>query len=526
MGGFDFGQLAIPLVAIGIVVALLLVAAIYSQFYIKVPPDQVAVITGGGKMRTVWGGSTLRKPVVERVDYMSLAPFEIDLEVRSAISQGGVAVNVQGRVLVRFDSSQESLQTSTQRFLRTDRESLRQTFSEILAGHMRSIISGMTIEQLNQSRDDLTTKVKTEAEVDLRNMGLTIDVLVIQHISDDDHFIESLGRKRVAEVIRDAEIGEAEAKRESQIKSAEARQLGAVAEAQAAATIAEAERERDVRKAQAQALVQAEQATAAQAGPLAEANARKGVVTAEVAVEAERVKAETEVAELEVRRTETRLQAQTVKPAEAAREAARIAAEGERLAMVERANGTAQSRTISASAEAEAAKVTAGGESEAIRLKGTAEADARTAQAGATRAEMEAEAGGIEAKLLAEAKGKAELATALSAYNDAAFKLEVAPALIAKLPEIMAAIAGPLGNVKSVTLIGGGGEDPMSAWGASVPRALATGVETLKAVGIDLPAILSGGGNSAKSSTAEVSTEGRDALEDIAGRVSDPTDDA
>jgi flotillin len=109
-------------------------------------------------------------------------------------------------------------------------------------------------------------------------MGTRVDVLTIQENSDEGAYLTALGKRRTAEVKRDATIGEAEAERDSKIKSAEALRYGESAKFAAEAEIAQSQRDFLIRKAQYEAEVQSEKAKADQAGPLAEAKARQAVV--------------------------------------------------------------------------------------------------------------------------------------------------------------------------------------------------------------------------------------------------------
>jgi flotillin len=437
---------AIPFVVGGIVLAVILVAALYARFYIKVPPDQVAVFTGRGGFRLVRGGASFRVPVIERVDYMSLAPFETSLPIKGAYSKEGVQVNVDAVALVRFDSEDAAIRTAAERFLNADRDQLHATVQEILSGHLRSICAKMTIEEINSSREALVTAVTNEAGSDFAGIGMNLDVLTIQHISDDQGYLENLGRKRVAEVKRDAEIGEAEAARDAMMRSAEAKREGQTAQAIADAAIAEAQRDRDLRIAKAQAEVEAERARAQQAGPLADAESRKEVIRAEVAVEEERTRSNIAVEQQEVPASNRHRKPASL-PAEAERQAAVLRAEGERLAMVERAEGQAQARALAGEGEMKQRISIAEAQQKEIESKGEGEARARTLNAEAHRAELEAEGAGQKAILLGEAEGKRQLAESLNAYNQAALQLSVYPELIDKLPEIASSLAAPFASV-------------------------------------------------------------------------------
>ncbi len=507
----------IPFVVGGIAFVVLLAGAMYARFYVKVPPDQVAVFTGRGGFRVVRGGASFRLPIIERVDYMSLAPFETPLPIRGAYSKEGVQVNVDAVSLVRFDSEDASIRTAAERFLNADREQLQQTVQEILSGHLRSICAKMTVEEINGSREALVTAVSNEAGADFAGLGMNLDVLTIQHISDDQGYLDSLGRKRVAEVRRDAEIGEAEAARDAMVRSADAKREGETAQAVAEASIAEAQRDRDLRIAKAKAQVEAERARAEQAGPLAEAESKKEVVKAEVAVEEERTRANIAVEQQEVLRQQQALEASVIKPAEAERQAAVVRAEGDRLAMVERAQGQADARALAGEGEMKQRISIAEAQQKEIEAKGEGEARARTLNAEAHRLELEAEGAGQKAILLGEAEGKEKLAEALNAYNQAALQLSVYPELINRLPEIASSLAAPFAQVDRIVMIdggsgGGNGTSPMGRYGAAVPMMLAQAIETLRAVGLDLPALLN-------NQPQEPEPDGRQRLDDLAAEV-------
>src|SRR5438034_8153778 len=83
-----------------------------------------------------------------------------------------------------------------------------------------------SVEEINADRQAFAQKMTDEAAVDLRKMGVNIDILTIQQISDEQGYLDALGKKRTAEVKRDAMIGEAQAQRDALIRSAVADQEG------------------------------------------------------------------------------------------------------------------------------------------------------------------------------------------------------------------------------------------------------------------------------------------------------------
>jgi flotillin len=461
------------IIIVAAVAALLLFVAlpiVYVKNYIKVPPNEVAVFTGRGTPKVVRGGARFRVPGIERVDIMSLEPFNVSINLQNALSNNGVPVNVEAVGLVRIGSSEEAVQTAVQRFLTSDLNELQRQINEILAGSLRGITATMTVEDLNSNRDTLARSVVEEAGGDLARIGMEVDVLKIAGISDRNAYLESLGQRRIAEVKRDAAIGTAEAERDAQIQSAKARQAGSVAQAEADTAIATANQRRDVELARLRAQTEAENAQADQAGPLANARAQKDVGIAIEQAEAARVEARIAVEQRRSEQATASLQADVIAPAEAQRQADIARAEGERQAAI-----------LAAQAQAEAA-----------RQSGQADADARKAAADALRVERQAEADGIQAKLVAEAVGKKEIAAALNSYSPEAARLLTLPDVLASVVKATEAAAMPLSEIERLSIIGGASDaqDAVNGLLGVSPLAVAKIVEALKTSGIDLAALL------------------------------------
>jgi flotillin len=478
------GVSPIAIAVAAVLAAFFLVAVLYARNYVKVPPNMVAVFTGRGRPKIVRGGARFRMPVLERVDLMSLEPFNIQVSVGNAIASNGVGIAVDVVALVRFGSTDEAIETGTQRFLTSDRNELKGQLTEIIAGNMRAICAKMTVEDLNSNRDQLTRGVAEEAGAALAAIGMELDVLTIQDVRDHNGYIEALGRKRIAEVRRDAEVGEAHARRDARIAAAEADQQGRTAEAKSREAIAESERALSMKLAVIDTEVNAAQARSSQAGPLAQAEAQRAVVLAGVDTERERTERQIAVEQQRVAQRQQALQADVFAPAEAERRAAVARAEGEKAVTIAAAEAAARRRELEGEADLKAR--TAG--ASALQREGEAQAEV-------DKAKLLAAAEGQKAKLLAEAEGQKELAAALSAFNEEAARLRVLPDLIAALPLIAREVAAPMGNISNLTVLSNGGSDgndALSRMAGTVPALLLQVLETAKAGGLDLGALLSG----------------------------------
>ena len=223
----------VPFVVLGVVLAFFAAAWLFSRNYIKVSPNLVAVLSGRrGKLadgrivgyRMVKGGAALRIPLLEKVEYLSLNVMTIPLEIKRAYTLKGVPVSVKAVANVKIRSDDTSLQAAAERFLGMTHDQIQRVIFQTLEGHLRSILGTLTVEEINNDRQSFAQKLTSEAAADLEKMGLGVDVLTIQEISDEEEYLNALGKRRTAEVKRDATIGEAEATRDAKIKSAQALQ--------------------------------------------------------------------------------------------------------------------------------------------------------------------------------------------------------------------------------------------------------------------------------------------------------------
>lgn len=351
---------------------------------------------------------------------------------------------------------------------------------------MRAVIGTMSIESLIQNRDELINKVKGEAAEELSKIGVGIDILNIQSITDGSNYIDAMGKKRTAEVTRDAAIGKAEAERDSKIRSSAATKDGMVAESQNNALTAEAEKLRDVKKAQYQAEVAAENAKAAQAGPLAHAMAEQQVVVEQTKIEEERSRSEIAVQTQKALVAEKEQEATVVVPAKKKAEAGVAQAKGLADAKIEAARGEAES--TAKTAEGEKRRLEFEGQGEAAKIKALAIADAeRVTLLG------QAEASAIQAKLEAEAIGILKKAEAYKQMDSAAqfqMILEKLPTILEKIPEIVAAAAAPMSAIDKVVIIDSGDGQGVQKFANNAPAFLLKLVETGKQMGIDLAPML------------------------------------
>jgi flotillin len=508
----DFSNLLLPVIILVVVIAVLIALMLISRNYIKVSPNQAAVISGRKRKladgsvagyRLVRGGATLVFPFLEKVEYLDLNVITVPLATSRAYTVQGVPVSVKAVANVKIKGDDTSLRAASERFLGMPQQQFHQLVFQTLEGHLRAILGTLTVEEINNDRQSFAQKLTTEAAGDLEKMGIGLDALTIQEISDEEGYLDALGKRRTAEVKRDAEIGQAEANRDSKIKASLALQEGEKVRLETEAQIAQSQRETEIQKAQVQAEIESERAKSLQAGPLADAKAQQQVTAEEVRVEKVRTQEQIAVQEQEVLRKEKELEATVVKQAEADRRAAVLRAQGLQEAAILEAEGRKQAQIATAEAEAQKLQREGQGRAAAVEAEGKAEAEkiraVGLAEAERLQAKGLAEAKAIEAQGLAEATAIKEKAAAWRDFNDAARLqtiLEKLPAIIESSAPVFQAVAEPLGKIDKVVMIDQGGGNAngdgggLNKFAQTTPTLIFSLLQQLQSLGLSLPEVM------------------------------------
>lgn len=318
--------------ALGVVVLVLLGLARSLLFVGR--PNELLIFSGrtyklpdGGEVgyRVVHGGVAWRVPILEIVDRMDLATIPIDLSIANAYSKGGIPLTMHAIANVKVSSNPKIRNNAIERFLGRDPDEIKRVAKESLEGHLRGIIARMTPEEVNEDRLKFAEELVREAGDDFDKLGLALDTLKVQSVSDESQYLDSIGRERLANVLAEAEIAESTAKADAEQQTAQHARDGQVANEQAENLIRQ--RQNELRRVVAEL----------------EAKAKAEEERMEQAALAARALAEHRLQELRARLEHLRLSADVVLPAESARKAAEmraraqastIAADGQAMAEV------------------------------------------------------------------------------------------------------------------------------------------------------------------------------------------------
>jgi flotillin len=393
-------------IVIGVSASAGLIALWYWR-YAKAGPNEVLVVSGRGRSRFVRGG-TFVWPILERAKSLNVSLLTLDVHAADAYTKQGVKLMVDGVAQVKVQADADSVERAAEQFLGKPDDEIRRVALQVIDGYMRAILGRMSVEDVYLAREQFAQQVRENAQRDLAHMGLHIVSLTIRHVADEEGYLEALGKPRVAEVKRDAIVGQAKAD-----------EAAMIARFAADTAIAKARRDKEIKEAEYAADVAAAKAETDLAYDLRRYQRQQDVVREEIAVELIEKEERTKLEEREVARRKKELDATIKRPADAERYRIETLARAEKLRL-----------------ESEAA-----GRAEAIRSEGAAEAEA------------------LRARGVAEADTMRDKASSWKLYNQAA----VTEMFVNILPQLASAVAEPLSKTDKIVVVGGNGHNGTGA---------------------------------------------------------------
>lgn len=239
-------------IAIGIIVVVfvVIVAIVVSNLIEICEPNEVLVFSGvgGGKRgySFLHAGRRVRWPILNTVDRIDVTNMVIEINVTNAYSKGGIPLTLKGIANVKIGSREPFISNATERFLGMSRAQIQQIAKETLEGNTRGVLATLTPEEVNDDRLKFASSLLDEAEQDLTKLGLVLDNLKIQHVSDDQGYMDSIGRQQTAGLLMRSRIAEASNTAEAIVIEANNQLKKALARFEADKKIAEADANRRI----------------------------------------------------------------------------------------------------------------------------------------------------------------------------------------------------------------------------------------------------------------------------------------
>lgn len=323
----------LPLGAVLAVVGLWLLLLVLNQLLCICGPNEILIISGrrhvlpdGSSVgyKVLHGGRGVRIPILEEINRMDTRLIPVMVEVKNAYSKGGIPLEVQAVANVKISTHPERVRNAIERLLDVPSSAIASVARQTLEGVLREVVAELTPEEVNEDRLKFAGTLMRNAKDDFDKLGLELDVLKVQRVSDEQGYLENLGRALIASMIRDAENAENRANQVIAEAEAEARQRGDTASKQAETTV----------------LVQRNELRAELAKLEAEAKAVEN--EAAIAEQTARAEAEQELQLLRAELERKRLEVEVTIPAEAERRAAEARARAEAAPALEAGKATAQ----------------------------------------------------------------------------------------------------------------------------------------------------------------------------------------
>ncbi|MCI3221753.1 flotillin family protein [Streptomyces sp. NP-1717] len=262
----------------------------------RVPAPNEAMLISGSKrqvqdtqFRIVTGHGSFVLPIKQKARMLSLALREAEI-AEDCVTQQGIRLTVRAVTVFKVGDDAVSIANAARRFL-AEQDRMEELVGRIFAGHLRSIIGGLTVEQIIRERDRVAQEVKAGSHSEMEKLGIVVDALQIQEIEDATGYINNLAAPHAAAVASQARIAAARADQEA-----------AEREQQAAALKAEYERDTSIKRAGFEAQTEQVRARASQAGPLAQAKASQEVIEEQTALAERQAMLAAQRLEAEVRR--------------------------------------------------------------------------------------------------------------------------------------------------------------------------------------------------------------------------------
>ena len=328
--------------SLGLALLVLLVVVVFRSILKIARPNEALVFSGKtytqsdgtrvGYRVFTQGQRAFRIPVLERVDRIDMRLLPIDIRVQNAYSAGNIPLQIHAIANVKIHSDPRIIGNAIERFLGRSTAEIQTVAQQTLEGAVREVIATLTPEEVNEDRLAFAEKLSEAAIDDLNKLGLQLDTLKIQTVSDETGYLDSLGRPQIAAALRDAENAENVAAQEIARAQAESTQRADVARADSEKNILSKQNELRRVQAELEGEAQAVEREATAAAQTARAEAEKALQTLRATLE------------------QKRLQAEVVIPAEVQRQARAVLAIGEAAPTAE--NGAAAVQVLELMGEA------------------------------------------------------------------------------------------------------------------------------------------------------------------------------
>ncbi|CAI0810414.1 flotillin family protein [Serratia fonticola] len=477
-------------IAGGIFVVLLIIGLIFSRLYRRASAEQSLVRTGLGGLKVVLSGGAISLPVFHEIVEINMKTLKLEVSRAmhdSLITKDRMRVDVVVAFFVRVQPTIEGISTAAQTLgQRTlSPEDLRQLVEDKFVDALRSTAAQMTMQDLQDTRENFVQGVQSTVSEDLAKNGLELESVSLTNFNqtskeyfDPNNAFDAEGltkltqeterrRRERNEVEQDVEVAVREKNRDAMSRKLEIEQQEAFMslEQEQQVKTRSAEQSSRIATFEAERRREAEQSRIS-----AERQIQEAEIEREQAVRTRKVEAEREirVKEIEQNKVTEMAAIEQKKVTEIAEQdkAIAIAAKSEQQSQAQARANDALTEAVKAeqnvettrqTAEADRAKQVAliearqGAETEAMQLtlKARAEKEAAELQAAAIIELAEA----ARKKGLAEAETQRALNEAVNMLSSDQTSLKFKLALLQALPAIIEKSVEPMKAIDGIKIL-------------------------------------------------------------------------
>lgn len=324
-----------------IIIAIIIIVTVISS-YKRVRSNTALVIWGKGTgdegVRIKTGGATFVIPFLNDSKAMSLQPFVVEVDLKNALSNKNIRVNIPATFTLAISKNIDMLGIAARRILDLNEDELSKQAEDIILGQLRAVIASLTIEQINGDREKFETEINKNISTEVAKLGLELINVNIKDITDEEGYIEAIGKKASSEAISNAEIDVANAKKTGTIGVNEANRDKEVQVAELEAEKVEGKNISEAKMRESEAELQIKSAQY-------EKDARNAELEAQILIQRQTANAELET-----------LRASEVSKVIANKEKIELQAEADKNKIIKEAEAEAQRIKLNAEAEAEGIK--------------------------------------------------------------------------------------------------------------------------------------------------------------------------
>ncbi|WP_081375795.1 flotillin family protein [Serratia fonticola] len=491
-------------IAAGIFVVLLIIGLIFSRLYRRASAEQSLVRTGLGGLKVVLSGGAISLPVFHEIVEINMKTLKLEVSRAmhdSLITKDRMRVDVVVAFFVRVQPTIEGISTAAQTLgQRTlSPEDLRQLVEDKFVDALRSTAAQMTMQDLQDTRENFVQGVQSTVSEDLAKNGLELESVSLTNFNqtskeyfDPNNAFDAEGltkltqeterrRRERNEVEQDVEVAVREKNRDAMSRKLEIEQQEAFMslEQEQQVKTRSAEQSSRIATFEAERRREAEQSRIS-----AERQIQEAEIEREQAVRTRKVEADREirVKEIEQNKVTEMAAIEQKKVTEIAEQdkAIAIAAKSEQQSQAQARANDALTEAVKAeqnvettrqTAEADRAKQVAliearqGAETEAMQLtlKARAEKEAAELQAAAIIELAEA----ARKKGLAEAETQRALNEAVNMLSSDQTSLKFKLALLQALPAIIEKSVEPMKAIDGIKILQVDGLNRSGAAGAA-----------------------------------------------------------